>query len=49
VKSAARVRERLGNAIRHPALSRGSILLWGMLELVALQRSQLGNRRRPIR
>jgi uncharacterized protein YhhL (DUF1145 family) len=43
------MRELLGNAIRHPALSRGSILLWGVLEFVALQRSHLGSRRRQTR
>jgi hypothetical protein len=41
--------ERIADALRHPVLSRGSILLWGILEFAALQRFCLGGRRRPTR
>lgn len=43
VKRMVPVRNLIGRAILHPALSLGSTVLWGLLELVALQRSRLGS------
>ncbi|MEI8164643.1 MAG: hypothetical protein WCI19_16030 [Betaproteobacteria bacterium] len=36
----------LRKMIAHPALAIGSTLLWGILELIALQRSHRGTPRR---
>jgi hypothetical protein len=33
----------IGRTVSHPALSLGSTVLWGLLELIALQWSRLGN------
>ena len=38
--------ELMRKAIAHPALALGSTLLWGLLELVALQRLRRAARRR---
>lgn len=35
------MRNIIGRTLFHPALSLGSTLLWGILELIALQRSRL--------
>jgi hypothetical protein len=33
------MRQFLRKAVTHPALSIGSVVLWGLFELIALQRS----------
>ncbi len=37
------MRNFISRAISHPVLSLGSTVLWGLLEMFALQRSRLGN------